>query len=206
MRAQAEIISTVIIVSVALVIAFGLIYYLNPYVVRSQSQFKLYSTLSSYASSLSIVPVSTINSTNITAVFILENTGSVTPRLYLAIVPFYGQVPVATTVLAQVYNMTGNYSVIDASDVTGWTILNATNISAFHIHLYVSSSYYRLSDLAGSFNVSIYDLGIIGPREVRVIKAILSNPEPIYNYAAIILARVNNEYYEIGRYILYSGS
>ena len=206
MRAQAEVISTAIIVSVALIVALGLIYYLNPFAARSQGQYKLYSLLTSYASELEIAPVSTINTTSNTAsVFIVKNTGPLRFRAYLAIVPFYQRAPVGANVTGLVYNMTSNYSVIDPDDFTGWTRLNGTNVSAFNIHLYITSSYYRLSDFIGTANVTMYDLGVLGPDSTRVLKVVLINPAPTYSYSAIILARVSNDYYEIGRFIVYSG-
>ena len=206
MRAQAEVISTAIIVSVALIVALGLVYYLNPFTARSQSQYKLYSLLSSYASGLDIIPVSSINATsNTTSVFIVENTGSLRFRAYLAIVPFYQRAPIRANVTELVYNMTSNYSVIDPDDFTGWTQLNGTNISAFNIHLYITSSYYRLSDFIGTVNVTVYDLGVLNPGSTRVLKVVLVSPAPVYSYSAIILARVSNDYYEIGRFMLYSG-
>ena len=205
MRAQAEVISTAIIVSVALIVALGLIYYLNPFTARSQSQYRLYSLLSSYASALDIVPVSTINTTsNTTSVFIVENTGPLRFRAYLAIVPFYQRAPVGANVTGLVYNMTSNYSVIDPGDFTGWSQLNGANVSAFHIHVYITSSYYRLSDFTGTANITVYDLGVLGPSTTRVLKVVLVSPAPVYSYSAIILARVSNDYYEVGRFILYS--
>jgi len=205
LRAQAEVISTAIIVSVALIVALGLIYYLNPFTARSQSQYKLYSLLTSYASELEIAPVSTINTTlNTTSVLIVKNTGSLGFRAYLTIVPFYQRAPVEANVTGLVYNMTSNYSVIDPGDFTGWTQLNGTNVSAFNIHLYITSSYYRLSDFVGAANVAVYDLGVLSPGTTRVLKVVLVNPIPTYSYSVIILARVSNDYYEVGRFILYS--
>ena len=102
--------------------------------------------------------------------------------------------------------MTSNYSVIDPGDFTGWSRLNGTNVSAIHIHLYISSSYYRLSELIGNTNITIYDLGIIHPGEIRVLKIVITSPTPIYSYSAVILARTGNDYYEVGRFVLYSGS
>ncbi len=206
LRSQAEVISTIIIVSVALIIALGLVYYLGPFVAESQSRYRLYSLLSSYASALSIVPVSTINTTsNITSVLIIKNTGSLGFRAYLAIIPFYQRVPVPVNATSLVYNMTNNYSVIDPNDFTGWSLLNGANVSSFLINVYIISSYYKLSNFIENTNVLVYDLGILQPGSTRVLKIVLVDPIPVYSYSVTIFARVGDNYYEIGRFILYSG-
>ncbi|BEP16860.1 hypothetical protein PYJP_02120 [Pyrofollis japonicus] len=206
LRGQAELISTVIIVSVAIIIAFGLIYYFNPMISRSSAEYQLSSKLSLVASSLVISPISSLNKTdNVITVLFVKNMGQVSYRLYTGVVVLYGNIPVKDQANISIFIMRGDAAVVDGNE--GWKKINGFNTTSQYVYIYINSKYYRLSDYVGQVNYTLFDLGVLGnSRSSIVLKNVLRDPNPIYTYVLSFLVRVGDKYYEVGRFPIYSGA
>jgi hypothetical protein len=206
MRGQAEVISTAIIVSVAVVVALGLVYYLNPFAARGSAEYHKSALLSAYSSSISFIPISTINDTNTISVFAVKDVGNTEFRLYMGVTTLYRNIPVnLTNSSVQAYIMSDDTAVVDSD--SGWSALSGFNISSRHVFLYIDSRYYSLSEfIDANSTYTLFDLGIIKPGDTLVLKVVVSNPNPVYTYVVSLYARIGNDFYEIGRYTIITSS
>lgn len=207
MRGQSEVIATAILVSVAIVVAFGLIYYLEPQVARLSAENQVAVRLSSYSAALQLSPLSSLNTSNgVTWVFLLSNVGTEAFRIYLSILPVLNDVPTSVAYNFTVYNLTNSSALVEPGSVSGWSILPSLNVSPLRLHIFVNGKYYRLSELGFNESITIYDFGILVPGAPFAVKVDVNVTMPSVSYVFVVLTRISNDYYEIGRFVVYSPS
>ena len=211
MRGQSEVISTAIIVAVAVALALGTIYYLLPLVVQNRVAQQVQSLLLGYSASTSASLVYLENtSSGVSAVFTVRRSGAAEAyTVYSAVVAFdENGLPVSEVNNATFYELSGD--VAEATGSSGWTNLTAAGrimyVPAGYIYLFIKDGYYSLSGLgsySGSGSVEVAELGLLRPSESRVYKVVFS-PLPGCNctYALVIMASVNGRYYEVERLAL----
>lgn len=207
MRGQAEVISTAILVSVAVVVALGLIYYLEPQLAASSRDYQVSSLLSSYAASLQVTELSRVNTTGgVVEAFELSNLGPRPFRIYVGVVPFLNSTGIPVSGGGgnyTAYVMVNESAVVAPGNTTGWAVLPSVNVSPLSLWIYVGSKYYRISDLGWNGSVLLYDLGVLNVSKPLVIKVDISDMSTDIVYYVSFFARIGNQYYEVSRVIVY---
>ena len=194
MRAQAELISTVIIVSVAVTVAIGFIYYVYPGLARYSARSQVASLAASVSSSLS---VSQVLGNESSCVLELSYSGSRATRLYLGVFETNESLGiVGGEPLFSVYVFNDSYA--DApvfSSSAAWSPAPNTTVDNRYVMLFYGGEYMALGGLVPG-NSTLYDLGVFSHGTVRAVRVDLPVPGV---YAATVFIRVSNSFYEVGR-------
>ena len=209
MRGQAETVSVVILVSIALIIALGLIYYFSPLLAKSSRSYRLASLLSTYAASLQVVELSQINSSiGVTEVLELNNLGTHSLRIYVGVLAFLNSSDIPVDVGGQYYNV---YRLANGSapliygNTSGWRLLPRINVAPGHAWVYVQiqDKYFRLSELGWNSSLVLYDVGPLNSSSPIALKIDVNVTQPAFTYFVSFFARVGNQYYEVSRIVVY---
>ncbi|GEM_PF-3735570 len=194
-RAQAELISTVIIVSIAVTLALGLVYYLTPLLAQARAHQQVMARLGEIASGLTLTVTAYQNtSTGFNAVANVVNSNAGLVDLYMAVLALDDLgAPRNTSLTYKVYNMTS--PVASLSGTTGWTELSSVTVPAGKVYVYVRDGYYNLGSIWRGGNVTLYRLGLFRNGGYGVFKIEAYGAEPGYTYVVAVFAVVNGEYY-----------
>ncbi len=203
-RAQAEVLATTIIVSVAVIVALGLVYYLSPQLSRLSASHRASMLLSTYSASLGLSPLSSLNSSSVLVYsFGISNSGTIGVRVFLVVVPFMNGLPAVLNYTYSFYIMTNSSAVLAPGQASGWAPVPSLNVSTSDVFLYIRDGYYSLRDSGyTATSITLYDVGIVRPGGSVVVKLDLSGPS-IASYVAALLVAVNGKYYEVGRYVVH---
>jgi len=198
-RGQAELLSTVIIVSIAVTLALGLVYYLAPVLAQARAQQQLMTRLAEISSGLTLTLAAYENtSTGFNAVVSVVNSGAGLVNLYLGVIAVDdGGVPQNISTLSyDVYNMTASVASIDG--VVGWTLLPALTVDVRDVYVYVKDDYYSLYSFWGGGNYTLYSLGVFRSGDTGVFKVEAEGLQPGYTYVIALFTMANNRYYLVG--------
>lgn len=197
LRGQAELISTVIIVSIAVTLALGLVYYLTPLVAQARLQQQVYAQLAGIASGLTTSLSAYENdSGTLEAVISVTNNGFQNVRLYYGVLGFDDQGVPRSLPVYSIYNMTGSVATLPVGG-SGWSPLPGFNVTTDYVYVYVKDGYYQLWSLGLRGNYTLYDGGIVKPGDSRVIGFEVTGAPPGYRYAAVIYAEVSGYFYSV---------
>lgn len=197
LRGQAELISTVIIVSIAVTLALGLIYYLTPLIAQARAQQQVYAQLAGIASGLTATLSAYENdSGTLYAVVTVTNNGFQDVRLFYGVLGFDDQGVPRSLPVYSVYNMTSSVAALPVGGA-GWSPLPGFNTTTDHVYVYVKDGYYRLWDLGLKANYTLYDGGILRTGKSMVVGFSVTGAPPGYRYAAVIYAEVSGDFYAV---------
>lgn len=194
-RAQAELISTVIIVSIAVTLALGLVYYLTPLLAQARAQQQVMARLAEISSGLNAVLSAYENTSDgFNAVVDLANNGAGVVALYIGVLA-YNELGVPEPIAGsyEVYNMTGYAAPLSGS--ASWALLNSRAVDAGHVYVYVRDGYYSLASLGVDGNYTLYDAGVLRDGGYGVYKVSASGLALGYRYAIAVYAAVGDNYY-----------
>ncbi len=214
LRGQAEIISTVIIVSVAVAIALSVIYYLIPVLTQNRVLYQLQATLAEIAAGTRTGVVYegnyTVNGTDVyTVVFSLSNLGTVGEVAYYAAVMAFTEdmLPVGWANYTM-YRLNGTAAPAAVND-TGWVSLaaDAFPVPPGLVYLYIRDGYYRVDQLRtfdpGFGPARLTPLGIIKPGEAEIFRAdIYDYNSTSVRYALVVFVEANGNFFEVRRIYL----
>ena len=208
MRGQAELISTVIIVAIAVTLALGLIYYFTPLIAQLHEASAVSALLSQATSCVSIEPVSVENLTgNYTAVAVfIGNKGDCSAMNFYGLVVGFDNVTGLPSTLPPFNASLGNSSVLVLSSNAGWVPLSGFNVSVGSVYLFIRDGFYPLGDLRpireqGIVNATLYNLGMLGGGESKLYRFIYDSGKAPLN-AVVVLIKINDRFYEVGRYLV----
>lgn len=212
LRGQSEVISTAIIVAVAVALALGVVYYLTPLVVSNRVAQQLQMLLLDQGASLSVGIVYSENTTTgqivVAEIRHLGGTGSF--NVYAAVIALGGDgLPVAA-INASFYLLNESASVASATGSEGWIDLNATGRLLFvtpgWVYMYVKDGYYVLSGLSSYSGgpVLLADLGLVRPGDVVTLKVEYDRLAGCDDcvYVLSLFSMVNGRFYEVRRVVL----
>ncbi len=197
-RGQAELISTVILVSLAVVIALGLVYYLTPLLAGVRVEQQIMSRLAQIASSLDAgVAAAEPGANNLSVVFFVQNGGVDNVTVFLGVLAVKNNnVPVATLYNYSFYNMSSAAAVLNGT--AGWALLPSEQVNPGLVYVYAGDNYYVLASFVK--NITGYKMftgGIIPPGGIGIYKLLLNFTTTSFTYEVAIFVMVNGRYYEV---------
>ncbi len=199
MRTQAELLSTVIIVSIAIVLALGMVYYFTPLLVQARANQQIMNTLSNIAAALSMSLEGFENSTGgFKAVTVVINSGTSATRLYVFVLTYNSEnLPVLLPSLTYtVYNMSSAAAPLEYDN--GWNLLPSVSVDSRHVYVYIKDGYYGIGELKGNAgSIRLFDAGILRPGSYTVLKVEAQGVQPGYVYSVALATRINNNYYVV---------
>ena len=214
LRGQAELLSTVIIVSVAVALALGVIYYLLPLAAQGSVQQQIRSILSQITGSLVVATPSVIeNDTAISAIVVVRNIGGAGDyMLYMGVVGLDNASVPLVLPNATFYELNG--SVASLNGTAGWVELapgvRVFNITLDLVWLFIRNDYYRAADLArfdANDTIALASLGLFHAGDLRTFRVdvVKSNTTSVSSYVVVVFTLVNGEFYEVARVVLAAG-
>lgn len=214
MRGQAELLSTVIIVSVAVALALGVIYYLLPLAAQGSIQQQIRSILGQITGSLVVAtPAVVENDTSITAIVVVRNIGGAGDyMLYMGVVGLDNASVPLTFPDTTFYELNGSVATLNGT--TGWVQL-APGVRVFNVTLdlvwmFIRNDYYRLADLerfSANDTIALASLGLFHTGDLRTFRVdvVKDNTTRVNTYVLVVFTLVNGEFYEVARVPLGSG-
>ncbi|ABM81230.1 hypothetical protein Hbut_1406 [Hyperthermus butylicus DSM 5456] len=196
MRGQAELISTAIMVGVALVIAYGLIYYLTPLIAAQRTGNEIASLIARTSAAISAVPV--YGEDNVTVVNIYGEALEAPVRLYVTVIAFDRN----TSRIAPPSNYDFNVYILaseiaDASSPTGWNQLASITAPCRNVYIAYGNGYYQLSSfIQNCVALRLYDVGVLEPG-IPVTVRVEYGPVGGYQYTIHVLIRISDNYYTV---------
>ncbi|HID41495.1 MAG TPA: hypothetical protein EYP33_04990 [Pyrodictium sp.] len=202
MRAQAELVSTVIIVSIAVVIGLALVYYLTPLLAENRANQQLASYLAEVSSGLDAgIVYSNETDSGYLAVFsVYAARIADSVHVYLAVVAEYanltGRLLAYPEYDYQFSLLTANATLVNAS--TGW--INPTRLLAEADTVYAGpydGQLYPYSSLSDATVIPLYDGGVLQPLEEKIYRVIVYGPTSGIVYKILVLVEVSGRYYPV---------
>ena len=196
-RGQAELISTVIIVGIAITLAFGLVYYLTPLMAQARAQQQIYAQLSQVASGLSTSLLAYENNSGVVdAVISITNIGAQNVRLYYGVLGFDERGVPRVVPVYWVFNMTSPVAELPVNS-SGWSLLHSINVSAGNVYVYVKDGYYTLGGMGLNETYVLYDGGVLKTGETEIIGFRIVATSSSYRYMGVIYIMINNDFYTV---------
>lgn len=212
-KGQAELVSTVIMVGLALVIALGIIYYFTPIITRVGVSGQLKATLASAGASIDAsVVVLDSGSFGTKSVVIVRNVGDTRWRVCLSIIAFNKDGFPVESIDSDYYlfeespawiNTTSGWVSITylASQGASFTIYNEPKD---YVYMLFSGEHISLSSI-NSFMSSVVEiacLDVLDPGSTRIVRVDLPVNIAAQEgkvYSLVVLTIINNLFYEIKR-------
>ena len=206
MRGQAELLSTVIIVSVAVVLALGVVYYLMPLAAQGSIQQQIRSILSQITGSLIVSTPSVVtNNTTVKAVVVVRNVGGAgSYMLYMTVAALDNSSVPLFFPNATYYTLNSTVASLDST--SGWLVLQpgagVFNVTADLVWMFVRNDYYRLSSLKrfnASDTIALASLGLFNTGDLRTYRVDIQLTNTTATYLIVLFTLVNGEFYEVAR-------
>jgi hypothetical protein len=201
-RAQAELISTVIIVSIAVTLALGLVYYLTPAIAQARAHQQVMARLSEISAGLMVSLAGYENTSGgFNAVIDVSNSGAGLVNVYVGVLALdEGGVPRNIGVTYTVYNMTD--SVASLSGAVGWSALPSLTVPAENVYVYIRDGYYSLGRIWRGGSYVLYNGGLLRDGSYGVYKVSASGLQTGYTYVITVYAMVNGNYYTVSEVLV----
>ncbi len=212
-RGQAELVSTVIMVGLALVIALGIVYYFTPLITRVSVSGQLKATLASAGASIdSSVVVLDSSSLGTKTVVIVRNVGDTRWRACLSVIAFNEDGLPVESVDSVYYLFEGSPAWINTT--SGWVSLaqlasqggdfTIYNEPSEYVYMLFPSEHISLSSLS-SFTSSVVEiacLDVLDPGSTRIVRVDLPVNIAAQGgrvYSLVVLVVIDNLFYEVKR-------